>query len=266
MKLERYGFPGIYEDLPLWVKTVGSGSFEKGEEHSFPNPQYPRFFWCERGRGKVLCNSRWEELQANEMVFWSYMDGDQGIQALEDDWRCWWWTYTGPLVEELFKHIKLEKTAIIADHNISVKDMQKLMANNRDEPISRRFENSSFAYHLLSRIANPVKKEISDPIIENSLKTIEQNLGNPALSVNFLADSATINRFSLNRHFQKLLGISPVKYILQKRINHAIMLLNSTNKQIAEIAEECGFCDAAHFSKQFKAFTGQRPSDLRKEM
>jgi transcriptional regulator GlxA family with amidase domain len=42
-------------------------------------------------------------------------------------------------------------------------------------------------------------------------------------------------------------------------------LIENTQKNLTTVAIETGFCDASHFSRQFRAAFGFSPSDLRSE-
>jgi AraC-like DNA-binding protein len=64
---------------------------------------------------------------------------------------------------------------------------------------------------------------------------------------------------SFKRDFQKHYGISPGRWLLERRLNHSAFLLQSTTMSVTEIAFDCGFADLSHFSKAFKGQFGQSP-------
>jgi AraC-like DNA-binding protein len=68
-------------------------------------------------------------------------------------------------------------------------------------------------------------------------------------------------------YFQKLFkeihGISPKRYVIQLKINHACDLLRLERYSVAQIAEMCNFSDIYYFSKVFKAETGLSPREYR---
>ena len=59
-------------------------------------------------------------------------------------------------------------------------------------------------------------------------------------------------------------GLSLHRYLLNVRIEKAIELLESGDRAVGMIAEECGFYDIYHFSKAFKTATGVSPTKYRK--
>ena len=64
--------------------------------------------------------------------------------------------------------------------------------------------------------------------------------------------------------FRKYFGVTPLKYVAAARLDRAKHLLRTTDKAVAQVAEETGFHDLYHFSRQFKANTGYAPSDFRR--
>jgi len=54
--------------------------------------------------------------------------------------------------------------------------------------------------------------------------------------------------------------------LLDKRLENATLLLNSTSKSVNEVAFESGFENNSHFSRVFKAKYGKSPFHFRKEI
>lgn len=93
---------------------------------------------------------------------------------------------------------------------------------------------------------------------------INQNYRDP-ITLDTLANTGHINKYYLAHTFKKDIGISPIDYLNQVRIREAIILLETTNYNIADIAEFTGFSSQSFFAQAFKRSTGQTPSKYRKE-
>lgn len=69
-------------------------------------------------------------------------------------------------------------------------------------------------------------------------------------------------------HFSKLMkermGKSFSQLLTQMRVSRARQLLTETEKNLSEIALECGFCDQSHMNKVFRTAVGTSPGDFRK--
>lgn len=68
---------------------------------------------------------------------------------------------------------------------------------------------------------------------------------------------------NLARRFNAALGVTPVQYILQCRIEQAKRLLARPNFSLRRVAIETGFSDEAVFRRAFKQVAGQAPSAWR---
>jgi AraC-like DNA-binding protein len=68
---------------------------------------------------------------------------------------------------------------------------------------------------------------------------------------------------SFKRDFQDIFHTTPGKWLLEKRLLHAMNLLSNMNKTISETAFESGFETPSHFSRSFKQRFGVAPSSIR---
>ena len=84
------------------------------------------------------------------------------------------------------------------------------------------------------------------------------------VSVEQLARLSHYSVAQFRKLFQKLMRMSPSTYVIQVRINAAKALLKTTDRLIADIAAETGFCDHSHFIKTFRAATGLTPNEFRR--
>lgn len=77
-------------------------------------------------------------------------------------------------------------------------------------------------------------------------------------SLEELSKIANINKYGFAKKFKVLTGMTPMNYILMRKIFSSKKLINS-NSELTEIAYQYNFTDMAHFSKTFKRFIGISP-------
>ena len=84
----------------------------------------------------------------------------------------------------------------------------------------------------------------------------------------YLADLARImnmNEQYFCRFFRKVTCRTPITYINEIRIRRACELLRQTDLPILQVAGECGYGNAGHFTEEFKKLTGFRPGEYRRK-
>ncbi len=115
---------------------------------------------------------------------------------------------------------------------------------------------------LISFQTNEIDSD--DPFIK-AKEYIDKNYHEP-IKLDELCDSIYISKYYLSRNFKDHMGMSPIKYIIAKRIKEAKELLVDTDLLIKEIARKVGYEDEMYFSKIFKSNEGMSPIQYRNAM
>ena len=84
------------------------------------------------------------------------------------------------------------------------------------------------------------------------------------LSLNSIATKLNVSPSYLSKLFHKELGMTLTDYVNDKRIKHALKLINSTDMQIQDIASNCGISNIHYFIRLFKKHLGMTPTEYRK--
>ncbi|RED95247.1 AraC family transcriptional regulator [Marinoscillum furvescens] len=98
--------------------------------------------------------------------------------------------------------------------------------------------------------------------INNIIRYIRQNL-HRELTVAELADEAHLNADYFSRVFFEIVKTRPVKFIQEKRIERAQLLLSTTTYSISEIAAKVGLDNISYFTRLFKKQLGRTPGAYR---
>lgn len=85
------------------------------------------------------------------------------------------------------------------------------------------------------------------------------------LNLEDVADHFYMNKTYLSELFKRETGKSFVQFKNEIRVEHAKVLLRSSDDLISSISEQCGFEDAGYFSAVFKLMTQKTPQQYRNE-
>lgn len=109
---------------------------------------------------------------------------------------------------------------------------------------------------LLNRLAelaelNPEGKDNADSVVFRVLGYINEHY-NEDLSLDHLAGKFFISKYHLSREFNRLVGTSVYRYIIQKRLVMAKQLM-SAGVPSSTVYQHCGFGDYSNFYRAFKS-------------
>ena len=103
------------------------------------------------------------------------------------------------------------------------------------------------------------------PPVQKAIVFIESDLS-ADLTLSSIAEVQNISSGYLSAIFRRETGKTITEYIREKRVKHAIYLLETTHLQVQTIAMHCGIVDLQYFSKIFKKHTGKTPKEYRESI
>jgi AraC-like DNA-binding protein len=105
---------------------------------------------------------------------------------------------------------------------------------------------------------------LQDPVLGRALTHLHARPAEP-WTVSTLAQRAAVSRSVLADRFVQILGVSPMRYLAQWRMQLAANLLRDESRVgLAEVAERVGYDSEAAFSRAFKRHLGVAPASWHK--
>ncbi|KPM31764.1 AraC family transcriptional regulator [Croceitalea dokdonensis DOKDO 023] len=121
-------------------------------------------------------------------------------------------------------------------------------------------------YKILNADGFTVKSEVKDNdrinVVLNHVKTNFKD----EIPLEEIADKVSMTVPSFCRYFKKITGKTFTQFVNEYRLVHASKLLAEQPISITEVCYESGFNNFSHFNKLFKAYSGQNPSEYRKQL
>jgi AraC family transcriptional regulator len=95
------------------------------------------------------------------------------------------------------------------------------------------------------------------------LEYIESNL-ECEITLRELSGILDLSPFHFARMFKYTMQAAPHRYVLDRRIERAKVMLRANEASLLEISLSTGFCDQSHFSSTFRRTVGTTPSEFRR--
>jgi AraC-like DNA-binding protein len=107
-----------------------------------------------------------------------------------------------------------------------------------------------------------IRNKSNEALIKKIIEYLNQRYMEP-LTLEELADVFNMSHYYLSHLFKTETGLSPMKYIVHRKIGEAQNLLMNTDMLIGKICDITGFSDSCHFSSMFKKYIGVTPTQYR---
>ena len=104
---------------------------------------------------------------------------------------------------------------------------------------------------------------LADLHLARALQSIHDQ-PNKAWTVQSMARTAGMSRARFADRFGALVGVPPIEYLTRWRLMKARMLLSTTDLDMQDIAERCGYASVPSFTRRFKRAFGIGPGTYRR--
>lgn len=223
------------------------------------------------GRSYIESGNKTYEVTAGDFVFMNARKKITYYSDKNDPCTKLWINFAGPLIRSVVDTLGLSSPVYLLQLD-TAKELSELhteLAGITEE--TRADALDRVALHLVQlflKINNTLirtkKTERGRKLrTPEKIKEYIDSLSRPILHLDDLSERFSLSKTYIIHCFKRKYGISPQKYILQKKITEAQNMLTEKEMSIAETASYLDFGSTQHFSKAFKAQTGQSPAAYR---
>ena len=217
------------------------------------------------GSGVLICNERLYTVKAGD-AFLLPAGSDQIYYSNEDnDFGRIWINLRGTLVASLPAAYGLAAQVVFRCIDIRA-EMEEIVEACRNATDAIAYQNTAARLYLaiLQKLVTARGEEQSEGPMERVRYYIDTHITED-LKLSDMAHALGFSPEHLCRRFGRTYGITPHSYILQSRIRMAMVMLSTDTLSLGEISEALSFSDPRHFSAQFLAHVGMRPSVYRRK-
>ena len=132
---------------------------------------------------------------------------------------------------------------------------------------SRRILKNKFsgAQEQKEKVKDINIKSSDEALMDKIMSVINNNMSEPTLNVEMLAQEVGLSRVHLHRKLKELTNLSTRDFIKNIRMQQAAKLLKEKKLGISEVAYAVGFSNLSHFSSTFKEIFGVSPKEYTSE-
>ena len=145
---------------------------------------------------------------------------------------------------------------------------QKLSLNGRPQRLYVESQLMRLAVLLLDRHSTaslaariPPPGSLTRNQARRVLDYIESNLSHE-LTLRELAGIAHLSLHHFARLFKRTIGVAPYRYVLERRVERAKVMLRTANASLADISLSVGFDSQSHFTSVFGRMVGATPTEF----
>ncbi|MBD2868650.1 AraC family transcriptional regulator [Paenibacillus arenilitoris] len=264
----------------------------RNDEHkeTFHSHQGTEILYVHQGEGTMVVNHTRYELRPGMLcVFQPYQlhhlrleyAGGSAFErslaifepAMFDAYFAQW-----PALHAFYKHLCQDRLSAPCIYGLEEADELELAFRSMHErypSLSKKdqFEEISLFLVALFRCLKPLwqKRTAQAPPLgarkthqaEKILEWIESHYAEP-FRLDAMAGELHLSPYHVSHLFKDATGVSITEYIAARRVHQAVLLLTTTKKPIALVAEEIGMANVSYFCKFFKARMGATPHQYRK--
>lgn len=226
-----------------------------------------------KGRGRIICDFTEHEVSEGD-IFVINSDVLHAFSVLEDDFFEYYYIIVG---RDFCLSNGIDTDSVLFFEKIQDSDCresyEKVVSSYLLDVEYKGLAIRSAVLELLFTLASKYirtqhEKEEKRPLnlenVRRAIIYIRENFSKK-ITVKDLALASGISEYYFIREFKRITRYTPVTYINMIRCDTAKKLLSEGEYNVGEVADMCGFDNMPYFTKTFKKYTGELPSQVKKK-
>ena len=265
------------EDLSVPLKINNCGHYRVhttpiiATEHPEGRNDY-QLLYIASGKGHFYFNGEDRIVDKGNMILYRPGEPQVYYYYVEDKTEVFWVHFTGAQVDKYLEHYGLPKNENVFFTGASP-DYQWLYKQIIQEMQLKRANYEELLRLLLRHILLMINRYItegknagSDVMndIERAVHYFNENYSKNITIEQYASEHHMSNNWFIHC-FKNIMKVTPMQYILSLRISAAKNYLDTTDKNINEIAYAIGYDNPLYFSRLFRKHTGLSPSEYKKQ-
>ena len=255
----------------LYITDIGYYPHAEGHfrERRQPISEYV-LIYCMSGAGWYALDNNIYKVRANQYFILSPNRPHTYASDNDNPWTIYWIHFTGPHAaiysedSQKPQDIRPALNSRISERQHVFEEIFSTLERSTDLE-SLRYASSLLHYYLASmRYLRLYRQEAptSSSVIDAAKHYMQENI-EKHLTLEQIAHYTGYSPSHFSSLFRKATGESPLAYLNRLKIEHACLLLKTTDMRINQICHKVGISDNYYFSRLFKQHTGISPKQFR---
>lgn len=223
------------------------------------------------GKGKLFIKKNEYDIGPGDFFFIPKNEATMYYPDSTDPWQYYWLTFSEDSKFDVAGPIGLD-----GDHPTKAAKQSEEIDEILEKLFSMESKNTTIYYTALSVLMRILALEYSSTkpiqntdnsyseLVDNAKKLIKLNYSHESFSAADISKMLFVSPQHLGRLFREYVGMTPVAYLSDTRINSASDLLRKSNYTVSELCHAVGFRDEHYFMKAFKKKYGMTVKEYRK--
>jgi AraC-like DNA-binding protein len=125
--------------------------------------------------------------------------------------------------------------------------------------------NNQFQTQMVEHVVKQMRRRRNDETIELIRNYIDEGYSDPRMSIKLLESIFDLDGSFISKKFKAAIGMTFSEYLQECRIAKAMRLLETTYKNLCNIAEDVGYINYATFKRAFIRLRGVSPKKYREK-
>ena len=249
----------------------GYFSIPKNEDWSFGKNRFEqcKFYFITGGRCVIEIEGKPYLAQAGDWFFIPAGVEHSYYNEKDEPFQKYWFHFDLYPNLDFFNLLRLPYLVKADAQGRALRLFKRIIKLHKSNELTDKLTVKACVLNLLAeyvKAAAPEGVTVSSRVetrLHELLKFINENL-DKSLSNCVLAEKYFTHPNHFIRAFKEKTGLTPAKYIKNRRMETAKRLLETTDLSIAEITEKIGLIEPTHFSRLFKEYYNFPPTEYRK--
>lgn len=259
----HYCVTAQYPDIPFRARSCGHSNVASDYHEKPWRREFIQLFWCIDGVGCLRIKDKDYLIHPGEVCFYIFGDYHE-VSCAGDFFHYRWMTFEGPAAMTVWQGLQLPQAPRLVG-----RCPEELFIQLEDEIVNytpdglRLASATAFRILMLGASHSPEAAPLHDYVAQ-ARRVIDSQFRNPQLNISGVADRLSVDRSLLSRKFHAAFGVSPVQYLINRRVQYSLDLLADQSLMIKEVAARSGFSDPNYYTKIIKKYTGNTVREYRR--